>query len=98
MQVSTSDAHKVLRKLHFELTECKHHVRGFFTMDGKRLFPVHFSFGNKDLPGDVPHRFRKSLRLTESEFQELIKCHIDRQKYRSALAGKSLRHTCTFDH
>jgi hypothetical protein len=81
MQLSTNDAHRVLRKLEFELTECKHHVRGFFCLDGKRMFPVHFSFGNKDLPGNVPHRFRKSLRLTDAEFKELLSCHIDRTKY-----------------
>ena len=90
MQVSTNDAHNVLRKLQFELTECKHHVRGFFSVNGKRLFPVHYSFGNKDLPGNVPHRFRKSLRLTESEFHELVSCHIDRKKYEDLLRERGL--------
>lgn len=93
MQISTSDAQRVLRKLNFELTECKHHVRGFFTQNGKKLFPVHFSFGHKDLPGDIPQRFRKSLHLTEAELRELIACHIDRAHYEQLLRSRGISAT-----
>lgn len=85
MQITTADSWRVLRKLNFELSDCKHHVRGFFTVDGKKVFPVHFSFGNKDLPGNVPQKFRKSLHLSESELRELIACHIDRKRYEELL-------------
>jgi hypothetical protein len=90
MQISTTDVRRVLHKLDFELVECKHHIRGFFVIDGKKSFAVHCSFGNKDLPGDVPHRFRKSLHLTELEFHELVSCHIDRRRYEQLLRSRGI--------
>jgi hypothetical protein len=90
MQVSTRSAQKVLHKLRFELTDCKHHVRGFFSVNGKRLFAVHVSYGLKDLPGSIQHRFRLSLKLTETEFQELMRCTIDRQKYEALLRNRGV--------
>jgi hypothetical protein len=90
MQLTTNDAQRVLKKLAFEVVECKHHVRGFLIVDGKKLFPVHYSFGKKDLPGDIPHRFRRSLNLSLQEFGELVGCSIDRTKYLALLREKGI--------
>ena len=90
MQITTTDAGRVLSKLKFELVECKHHVRGFFVLDGKRLFPVHYSNGRKDMPGNIPHLFRKSLNLSAEEFHDLLKCTIDRNMYLAILHKKGL--------
>jgi hypothetical protein len=90
MQMTTTDAQRVLNKLQFELVECKHHVRGFFVVNNKRLFAVHYSNGRKDMPGNIPHLFRKSLNLSVDEFHELVKCHIDRNAYLAILNDKGL--------
>jgi len=90
MQVTTSDAQRVLKKLKFELSDCKHHVRGFFTIDGKKVFAVHYSFGSKALPGNVSHLFRKSLHLSEEEFREMVACYIDRAGYELILQERGI--------
>lgn len=90
MQITTMDAGRVLSKLKFELVECKHHVRGYFVLDGKRLFPVHYSNGRKDMPGSIPHLFRKSLNLSVEEFRELLRCTLDRDMYIAILDKKGL--------
>jgi len=90
MQLTTKDACRVLKKLECELVECKHHIRGFVILDGRRMFPVHMSYGRKDLPGDVPHRFRQSLNLTIEEFSALSSCTMSRSKYFEVLREKGL--------
>lgn len=86
MQLSTREALQILSKLKVEVVECSHHYRGFVTLDnGQRLFPVHCSRGNKDLPSNIPHRFRKSLKLTVSEFHNLRSCTMDREAYLALL-------------
>jgi hypothetical protein len=90
MQIKTTDAGRVLKKLQFELVECDHHVRGFFVLEGKKLFPVHYSFGRKDMPGNISHRFRNSLNLSLEEFAELMRCTLDRQAYLEILRKKGL--------
>jgi hypothetical protein len=90
MQLSTNDAARVLRKLGVELTECKHHVRGFLTVNDKKVLPVHYSFGKKDLPGDIPHRFRRSLSLSQDEFCVLVGCSMTRDQYLTLLRAKGV--------
>src|SRR5687767_7979602 len=58
MQLSTRDAIKVMDKLEVEYVDSTHHVRGWFVHEGRRVFPVYTSRGNKQLPGVVAHKFR----------------------------------------
>lgn len=88
MQLSTKEAVKLMRKLELEMVECSHHVRGFVKVDGRRLFAVHCSFGSKDLPGNIPQRFRQSLQLSADEFEVLRSCKLDRTGYVSLLREK----------
>lgn len=81
MHLTTSEAAKVCKKLEIELVECKHHVRGFLIEDGRRILPVHYSNGRKDLPGEVPHLFRKALHLSVEEFRSFLKCTLSREEY-----------------
>jgi hypothetical protein len=90
MQLTTTQAGKVLNKLRFELVRCKHHVRGFMVVNGKKLFPVHYSFGRKSMPGDIPERFRRSLYLSTEEFGVLLSCRMDYQSYISLLRQKGI--------
>jgi hypothetical protein len=90
MQLTTADADRVLRKLGCELVACRHHVRGFLTVDGKKVLAVHYSFGRKDMPGDVPHRFRRSLHLTLEEFNRLLGCTLSRDGYLGLLRTRGV--------
>lgn len=88
MELSTGDAEKVLRKIGVELRQSSHHVRGFVMLDGKAVLPVHFSHGRKDLPGQVPHRFRRSLRMTIEEFRLFRQCSLSREEYLALLVTR----------
>ena len=90
MQLTTKEARGVMLKLEVQFVECKHHVRGFFCVDGKRVFPVHCSFGLKDLPGNVPNLFRKSLYLSLEEFDRFKNCRMSLKEYISLLRQKGI--------
>lgn len=79
-----------MAKLEVEFVECAHHVRGFVTCDGKRVLAVHCSFGRKDLPGHVPHLFRRSLKLTPEEFETFRACHMSRAQYLELLRARGI--------
>jgi hypothetical protein len=90
MQLTTREAKSVMVKLEIKFVECKHHIRGFFCADGARLFPVHCSFGSKDLPGNVPNLFRKSIHLTPEEFNSFKSCTMSLAQYKTLLKQKGL--------
>ena len=81
MQLTTREAEKIFTKLKVEAVKSTHHVRGFVTYNGVRLLPVHYSNGHKDMPGNVPKRFAKSLNLSLTEFAELKRCTMSRDDY-----------------
>jgi hypothetical protein len=90
MHLTTAEAARVCKKLEIEIVECKHHVRGFLVVDGRRILPVHYSNGRKDLPGDVPHRFRKALHLSVDEFRSFLECTLSRREYVELLSERGL--------
>lgn len=81
MQLTSKEARKIIDKVGAELKHCKHHIRGFVVTKDKRLFPVHCSFGNKEMPEAVVHRFRRSLRVSVDEFRVLKSCKMKRREY-----------------
>lgn len=81
MHLTTAQAEKIFSKLQIELVSCKHHVRGFLVVDGRRILPVHYSNGHKEFPAGVPHKFRKSLYLDVEEFLDLLHCTLSRERY-----------------
>jgi hypothetical protein len=90
MQLTTKQAGRIFRKLHVMEKTSTHHVAGFVMVDGKKVLPVHYSRGNKDMKGPVPHRFRKSLRLSEGEFAELRDCTLSRDDYVELLRERGI--------
>lgn len=90
MQLSTKQASRLFRKLQVQEKRSTHHVAGFVMVDGKKVLPVHYSRGNKDMKGPVPHRFRKSLRLSEDEFAELRDCTLSREAYLQLLRERGV--------
>jgi hypothetical protein len=88
VQLSTREAERIFNKLDVEPVKSSHHVRGFVTVDGVRLLPVHYSNGRKDMPGHVPKRFAKSLRLSLEEFAELKRCTMTKEEYLTILSDR----------
>jgi len=81
MQLSTRDAEGVFAKLEMVEVRSTHHVRGYFYLNGVRLFSLHYSRGNKDMPANVPHLFRKGMRLSTDEFRRFRVCTMSRDEY-----------------
>lgn len=81
MQLTTKQASRIFRKLDVQEKKSTHHVAGFVVVDGKKVLPVYYSRGNKDMKGPVPHRFRKSLHLSEGEFAEMRDCTLSKDTY-----------------
>jgi hypothetical protein len=90
MQLSTREAERIFKKLEVETVKSSHHIRGFVTHNGVRLLPVHYSHGHKDMPGNVPKRFAKSLNLSQSEFAVLKRCTMSRDEYFEIQAERGL--------
>ena len=90
MQLTTQEAERIFRKLKVEMKPCKHHIAGFVTLDGVRILPVHYSYGRKDLPGNVPDKFRKSLHLNLEEFEQLKSCVMSRDQFIDVLIAKGV--------
>ena len=88
MQISTKDASRVLEKLKVEEVPCKHHRAGFLVVDGVRILKLHHSFGSGAMPPTVVHLFRKSLKLSLDEFQQLTGCKTSREAYIQILREK----------
>jgi hypothetical protein len=90
MQLTTKQAAKIFRKLKVVRRKSTHHIAGFVVVDGRKVLPVFYSHGNKDMKGPVPHRFRKSLRLSEDEFARLRDCTLSREDYHRLLRERGV--------
>lgn len=90
MQLKTTEAVKLMEKLDVSFKKCRHHIRGFVIVNGKRVLAVHCSNGKKDMPGKIPHRFRESLKLSVDEFETLRGCTLDREAYIKLLREKGV--------
>ena len=90
MQLTTREAERIFSKLDVEQVKSTHHCRGFVTHDGVRILPVFYSRGRKDLPGNVPRRFAKSLMLSLDEFAVLKSCTMSKDEYFEILRGRGV--------
>ena len=80
-EMKTKEMERVFRKLEVEKVKCSHHVRGYYMVDGKKAFPVYFSFGSKDIPGFVATKIAKSMGLELSELVKMAKCKISKEEF-----------------
>lgn len=90
MQLTTREASRIFRKLEVEEKRSTHHVAGFVVIDGKKVLPVHYSRGRKDMKGPVPRRFSRSLCLSDEEFALLKSCTMSRAEYVQILRDRGV--------
>jgi hypothetical protein len=90
MELTTREAQRIFRKLDVEAVESTHHCRGFVVYNGVRILPVFYSRGRKAMPGHVPKKFAKSLRLTLDEFAVLKSCTMTKSEYFDAIRRQGL--------
>jgi hypothetical protein len=85
-----ADAERIFRKLELKDTRSKKHVHGWLMVDGQRVLPLHYSLGRGDMPGHVPERFRKAMRLDRAEFREMVNCKMTRAAYLRLLRSRGV--------
>ena len=90
MQLTKREAEKIFRILGIEPKRNRHHVAGFLIVDGKVILGVHYSFGRGEMPANVPEKFRRSLYLSQTEFQELRRSRMTREQYIQLLRDKGV--------
>ena len=71
----------IFTKLAIKKIECKHHNRGFFEHDGKKILTVYYSFGSGDIPAFVTHKVAKSMGLNAQELKKMARCKISKEQY-----------------
>lgn len=86
MQLKKREAESIFKKLQVRQKKSKHHVAGWVEINGKKILPIHYSFGKGDMSGRVADKFRKSLRLDISEFIEFKSCKMSRDEYVAVLS------------
>lgn len=90
MQVSPADAARIFAKLKVVDKPSTHHVTGWLVVEGRRVLPLHYSRGRKDMHGRVAHLFRKSLHVTPAEYADLVSCPLSREKYLELLRERGI--------
>lgn len=91
MQVKMIDAESIFRKLEFDCRPpSKHHVRGWFVHEGKKILKAYYSFGRGTMPARVGDKFRQSLKVNEGQFTGLRDCPMDKLQYIEVLKEKKM--------
>lgn len=88
LQLKKKEMERVFKKLDIDVVDNNHHVRGFISINGKKVIPVYFSHGRGEIPGNIPEKIRKLFRLEKDEFRLLIKCPMSKETYLSLLKNR----------
>lgn len=88
LQLKKKEAERIFKKLGIKKKNSSHHVRGFVELNGKKVIPLFYSHGNGDMPGNIPNKFRKSLRLNTEEFLLLKNCPMSKDEYLEILKNR----------
>jgi hypothetical protein len=88
MQLTTEEVLHLLQELDVELKEEADEVRGFLTIAGRRVLAVHCPLVRPTLPDGMAQRFRKALKLSEAEFEDLRNGALGRDDYLDLLREK----------
>ena len=87
MSYHVRDIDKAWSKLGMTIRE-KNHKHALFCHEGKMILKTKRSLGSGKLEGNIPFLIRQQMKLTESEFDELIACPFDLSQYIELLKKK----------
>ena len=90
MQLKSKDMDALFKKLEVEKVHCEHHIRGYYTHNGKRIFPIYYSFGRKQIPKFVAAKISRSMGLSSKELYKMAKCKISSEEYAIILKERGL--------
>lgn len=73
MSLKVVDVDRAFRKLQMEIRESGDKL-AFFVYEGNRILTTRRSHGKGKIEGNIPHKIRNQLRLSEEEFRDLVRC------------------------
>nr|WP_298720614.1 hypothetical protein [uncultured Steroidobacter sp.] len=89
MDLSTINARAVLDELQIERIECAHgQCAGFLVVDGVRVLAVHCALEPTSMCSTVVELFRRSLKLSVEEFEQLVNASLTREAYVEILRSR----------
>ena len=81
LSYKAKDARAAFSKFNLREVKCKHHIKGYFEVDGVVYFQLYYSFGSKDIPKFVVEKLARACGLSRGEFVEFSKCRISIDEY-----------------
>jgi hypothetical protein len=87
MSYHTKDIDKAWSKLGMIIRDGKD-KHALFYHNGKIILKTKRSFGRGKLDGNIPYLIRQQMKLSESEFEELVDCPLTLQEYVDILKKK----------
>jgi len=89
MQITKRHIEKVFTKLKLEKRSTTHNY-GWLVINGKKILNVHYSHGRGDIPKGVTNKIRSQLKLSQSNFVDLVNCPLTYEKYLEIIKVKGL--------
>ena len=87
MSLHADEVDRAWKKLGMEIKNTNdRHARFYF--EGRLVITTKRSFGSGELGGNIPHLIRQQMKLSASEFKDLIACPIGRNEYIDILRRK----------
>ena len=84
-QFNTHDVkHQCEKKLDIAF-KGSHELNGWFTLDDKKVARITVPHGRKSIPPKTYKSMATQLKLSTDEFDDLLACPLDRQKYESII-------------
>jgi hypothetical protein len=87
--MKAQEALKAFEKLGMQIREGRDTL-AFFYHRGHLVLWTKVPHQRGELRGQLPHYIRQQLKLTEKEFQQLIRCQIGRTEYEQILRAKGI--------
>ena len=89
MSLHANDVDRAWGKLNMVIKD-KNDRRALFYYDGKLILNTKRSMGRGTIDGQVRHFIRQQMKLSSTEFDELIACPLDLPKYVRILKNKGI--------
>jgi hypothetical protein len=89
MSLKVTDFDAIMNKLQMEIRDSRDKL-AWFVYSGRRILSTKRSHGRGDIRGKVPHFIRQQLKVNDKQFQDLIRCPLDREGYINILKEKRI--------
>jgi hypothetical protein len=87
-RLKRADVEQIFERLEVSRSQDGGPSHGYVEDGGSRVLLLHANFEGETMPQALCQRFRRALRLTSAEFEELESGEMDREQYLELLRSK----------